>query len=97
VTQPTHADLNHTLHEVLTKLGAVEAKVEANGDNAREGFETVNHRLEAIEARVMAYDILKARIAAGVSVAVTMIGAVLAAFWWAMGEKVAHILKGPVP
>lgn len=30
MTQPSHADLNATLHEVLLKLGAVDVKVERN-------------------------------------------------------------------
>jgi hypothetical protein len=93
--QPTHLDLSHVLEQVLTKLGAVEAKVEANGEQAREGFERVDKRLEVIEAKVHAYDLLKARVLAGVSVATVTIGAAFAAFWWAVGDKIAHLLKGP--
>ena len=93
--QPTHLDLSHVLEQVLTKLGAVEAKVEANGEAAREGFERVDKRLEVIEAKVHAYDLLKARVLAGVSVAVVTIGAAFAAFWWAVGDRIAHLIKGP--
>jgi hypothetical protein len=95
--QPTHLDLSHVLEQVLTKLGAVEAKVEANGEQAREGFERVDKRLEVIEAKVHAYDLLKARVLAGVSVATVTIGAAFAAFWWAVGDKIAHFVRGPTP
>jgi hypothetical protein len=47
VTQPSHADLNATLHEVLVKLGAVDAKVEANGLSSKEGFDAVHVRPDA--------------------------------------------------
>jgi nitrogen fixation-related uncharacterized protein len=32
---------------------------------------------------------------AGVSVAVVTIGAAFAAFWWAVGDRIAHLIKGP--
>jgi len=93
--QPTHLDLSHVLEQVLTKLGAVEAKVEANGDQARDGFERVDRRLEAIESRVHAYDLLKARLIAAASAAAVAISTAFAAFWWLIGDKISHLLKGP--
>ena len=93
--QPTHLDLSHVLEQVLTKLGAVEAKVEANGEAAREGFERVDKRLEVIEAKVHAYDLLKARLIAAASAAAVAISAAFAAFWWLIGDKISHLLKGP--
>jgi len=93
--QPTHLDLSHDLERLFTKLGAVETKVEAIGEAARDGFERVDKRLEVIEAKVHAYDLLKARLVAGASAAAVAIGSAFAAFWWLIGDKIAHLLKGP--
>lgn len=88
MTQPSHADLNATLHEVLLKLGAVDAKVEANGLSSKEGFDAVHVRLAAIEARVMAYDLLKARLMGMATVAVAAIGG---AYYW-LADKIEAAL-----
>lgn len=88
MTQPSHADLNATLHEVLVKLGTVDAKVEANGLSSKEGFDAVHVRLAAIEARVMAYDLLKARLMGMATVAVAAIGAA----WYWLHDKIETAL-----
>jgi hypothetical protein len=88
MTQPSHADLNATLHEVLVKLGAVDAKVEANGVRTKEGFDAVDKRLSAIEARVMAYDLLKQRVLGILSAsAIAIAGA-----WYWLHDKIETAL-----
>ena len=80
------------------RLDAIQAKVDDNGRLTSATLDLLQEMREdiaAIKAKVLAYDLLKARIIGGVSVAVTLGGAFLAAMWWALGEKVAHFFKGP--
>lgn len=80
------------------RLGAIQAKVDDNGRLTAEAFDLlkeIRDDITAIKAKVLAYDLLKARIIGGVSVAVTLGGAFVAALWWAVGDRIAHLLKGP--
>ena len=81
MTQPSHADLQSDILVLLER-------VEANGRQAREGFAAVDKRLSAIEQRVMAYDLLKARLV-GVLSAATL---AIAAAWYWLGDKIENAL-----
>ncbi len=80
------------------RIRAVEDAVKANGHTSHTVLEVLAELradIAEIKAKVMAYDLLKARVLAGVSVAVVTIGAAFAAFWWAVGDRIAHLIKGP--
>lgn len=81
MTQPSHADLQSDIATLLER-------VEANGKQAHDGFAAVNTRLAAIEARVMAYDILKARLIGMATVS----AATLAAAWYWFADKIEAAL-----
>jgi hypothetical protein len=80
------------------RIRAMEDAVKANAHAAHTMLEVLAELradIAEIKAKVMAYDLLKARVLAGVSVAVVTIGAAFAAFWWAVGDRIAHLIKGP--
>lgn len=80
------------------RLTAIQAKVDANGALTAEAFSLLKEMrddIAAIKAKVLAYDLLKARVIGGVSVAITLGSAFIAALWWALGERIAHLFKGP--
>ena len=92
-SQPSHADLREDLHHLIGRIdglvksvASVETKVEANGTQAKEQFEVVNARLEVIEGKVLAYDLLKARVLG----AIVAGGVALGALWWLVKDKIAH-------
>lgn len=99
MNQPTHADLDATFHRMIERLhdrldvvcegqASIKTTVEANGAQAKAGFEAVESRLKVIEAKVVAYDLLKARVAGMVAAGVVAFGVVSSAFWMAFGAKV---------
>lgn len=93
--QPSHADLREDLRHLIGRIdglvasvASVETKVEANGTQAIQQFEVVNARLEVIEGKVLAYDLLKARVLGAIAA-----GAVaISALWWAFHAKLEAVL-----
>ena len=85
MTQPSHADLQSDIRVLLER-------VEANGNQAKHGFETVNARLTAIEAEVLKTSLLKARVGAVLRVSSAFIAALAAALWWAFHARIEAIL-----
>jgi hypothetical protein len=81
MTQPSHADLQSDILVLLER-------VEANGRASREGFAAMDKRLSAIEAKVMAYDLLKARMIGIFSTSVVAIGAA----WYWLGDRIESAL-----
>lgn len=81
MTQPSHADLQSDILVLLER-------VEANGRASRESFASVDKRLSAIEARIMAYDLLKARVVGIISAGTLAI----AAAWYWLHDKIETAL-----
>ena len=81
MTQPSHADLQSDILVLLER-------VEANGRASREGFAAMDKRLSAIEAKVMAYDLLKARMIGVISTG----GLAIAAAWYWLHDKIEAAL-----
>jgi hypothetical protein len=82
------------------RIRAVEDAVKANGHTSHTVLEVLSELradVAEIKAKVLAYDLLKARVLGGISVAVVAISAAFAAFWWAVGDKIAHFVRGPTP
>ena len=91
--QPSHADLREDLRHLIgridglvSQVASVDSKVEANGQHAITQFDVVNARLEVIEGKVLAYDLLKARVLG----AIVAGGVAVGALWWLVKDKLAH-------
>lgn len=93
--QPSHADLREDLRHLIgridglvSQVASVDSKVEDNGQNAATQFDVVNSRLEVIEGKVLAYDLLKARVLGAIAAAAVAISAL----WWAFHAKIEAVL-----
>jgi chromosome segregation ATPase len=80
------------------RIRAMEDAVKANAHAAHTMLEVLAELradIAEIKAKVMAYDLLKARLIAGASAAAVAISVAFAAFWWLIGDKISHLIKGP--
>ena len=75
MNQPSHADLRDDMRHIRDLIGEVKVDVEASSRQ----ISLVGERLKAIEAKVLAYDLLKARL---IGMATVSAGAIVAAWYW---------------
>lgn len=89
--------LLRTLQTLGQAVEGIEVRLGEEPESDGSGGRGILGDLAQIKAKVMAYDLLKAKVLGGISVAVVTIGAAFAAFWWAVGDKIAHFVRGPTP
>ena len=75
--QPSHAELQSDIKALMKSLGGVETSIQS-----------IDKRLATIEAKVLASDLLRARLIGMATVS----AATLAAAWWAFHSRVEAIL-----
>jgi hypothetical protein len=89
--------LLRTLQTLGQAVEGIEVRLGEEPDSDGAGGRGILGDLAQIKRKVLAFDLLRARVLGGVSVAVTLGGAFIAALWWALGERIAHFFKGTAP